>query len=733
MQIWNQARRNHRVPSHEQNQHQHQHQHQQQAPSPTLPPKSNSQAILVNSTSPSSPPKRPRPTENVRRRASDRTSTHTEQGDTKIVAESASAVAQSMAVLKKLLDSESSYINVEDFESRRPSSTSSPSPELDLRISISLADDPEFREQIASEIGEDADIFAYLASLEKHAHEESEKEQKIVVEYKEEIERFKDLHASIQKCDSVLASVEDYLSHFQHDLGLISSEIETLQNRSIFLNRRLENRKELESRLSGLIEDLFIPPYVIHNIVEGEIGSQWISTIEILSTRLKRMELFKSEVQNINTSVALINEIEPVLRMLADKAVERIRDFFVEKIKSLRAANVNAQVILYSVFLKFRQLYAFLAYVNRQLADDIAHGYANTMRWYYHSNFSRYLKALEKLKIQSLDRSVLLGSTESGRILPSSRTPYANAARDPLILGRRINIVFSTDSSVMMESTAEQNNDVQWMEIGFRSFNLALMDNSCAEYLFIVDFFNFKSPDLQSQLFQDIFQPTFELGEHYIEKLLEMTSFDAFGALLCIRIIQLLAFELQRRKVPVMEAYCNRLKMILWPRFQLIMDAHSDNLRKLSGRSAPHGEESKRLAGAASVTSSAISGLSSMLSSSHISSVLPHPVTQKFANFLNGILELSPEDMEREPVSISIVRLRNEFEAFLTKISSKITAGGGGTPQQQRQQNSTLRERFLYNNYMLVYTIISDAEGKLADQERTHFKNLTDAYAGAAT
>ncbi|KAK9494836.1 Sac2 family-domain-containing protein [Lipomyces doorenjongii] len=733
MQIWNQARRNHRVPSLEQNQHQDQ---QLQAPTPTLPPKSNapslrSPSILANSTSPPSPPKRPRPTENVRRRASDRHSTHTEQADTKIAAESASAVSQSLTVLKKLLNSETAYINVEDFGSRRPSSSSSPSPDLDLRNLISLADDPKFSDQIASAIGEGVDIFAYLASLEKHTHEE-EKEQKRVVEYKEEIERFKDLHASIQKCDSVLASVEDYLSHFQHDLGLISSEIETLQNRSIFLNRRLENRKELESRLSGLIEDLFIPPYVIHNIVEGEIGSQWISTIEILSTRLKRMELFKSEVQNINASVALINEIEPVLRMLADKAVERIRDFFVEKIKSLRAANVNAQVILYSVFLKFRQLYAFLAYVNRQLADDIAHGYANTMRWYYHSNFSRYLKALEKLKIQSLDRSVLLGSTEPSRILSSSRTPYANATRDPLILGRRINIVFSTDSSVMMESTAEQDNDVQWMEIGFRSFNLALMDNACAEYLFIVDFFNFKSPDIQSQLFQDIFQPTFELGEHYIQKLLDITSFDAFGALLCIRIIQLLTFELQRRKVPVMEAYCNRLKMILWPRFQLIMDAHSDNLRKLSGRSAPHGDESKGLVGAASVTSSAISGLSSILSSSHISSALPHPVAQKFANFLNGILELSPEDMEREPVSISIVRLRNEFEAFLTKISSKITAGGGGTTQQQRQQNSTLRERFLYNNYMLVYTIISDAEGKLADQERTHFKNLTDAYAGAA-
>ncbi|KAK9367544.1 Sac2 family-domain-containing protein [Lipomyces kononenkoae] len=719
MQIWNQARRR--------NQHQ-----QPQAPS-SLPPKStnaqqsrSSLSILASPKSTPSPPQR----QNGRQKgATEQSLTHNERGAQKDTADEATPIRQSMAVLQNILDSKSSYVNVTDF--RAGNSTVSAVRGLDLKTSISLASDPKFVEELASEI-EDVDIQTYLLTLEKQASEQGEGEQNLVVEYEEEIERFKDLHASIHKCDSVLASVEDYLSHFQHDLGLLSSEIETLQNRSIFLNRRLENRKELESRLSGLIEDLFIPPHVIHSIVEGEIGSHWISTIEVLATRLTRMELFKAEIKNIDSPVALIDEIEPVLRMLADKAVERIRDFFVEKIKSLRAPSVNAQVILYSVFLKFRQLYAFLSYVNRQLADDIAHGYANTMRWYYHSNFSRYIKALEKLRIQSLDRSVLLGSTETSRILPSSRTPYANSTRDPLFLGRRINIVFSTDSSVMMESTAEQNTDVQWMETGFRSLNLALMDNVCAEYLFIVDFFTFKSPDQQSQLFQDIFQPTFLLGEQYIQKLLEVTAYDAFGALLCIRIIQLLAFELQRRKVPVMEAYCNRLKMILWPRFQLIMDAHADNLRKLTGRPTLNSDESKRSAGAASVTSSAISGLSSILSSSPISSVLPHPVTQKFANFLNGILELSPEEMEWEPVSISIVRLRNEFEAFLTKISSKITVGGAGTPEQQRQQNSTLRERFLYNNYVLVYTIISDAEGKLADQERTHFKNLTDAYADAA-
>ncbi|KAK7203699.1 Sac2 family-domain-containing protein [Myxozyma melibiosi] len=650
-----------------------------------------------------------------------------------------------LAVLGRILDSDSSYIKAK-VESKSPGSkprSKSESEPADVSVLIRKIDGDALARFIKSDTSaEDQDIAAYLETLEKQSKstpsestDSSEQEkQNIAAEYEQQIERFKDLHVSIQKCDSVLASVGDYLSLFEKDLGLLSSEIETLQNRSIFLNRRLENRREVETRLAALIDDILIPPFAIKKILTGEINTQWISLIQILWTRLKRMELFKAEAQKISQSVALIDEIEPVLKMLADKAVERIRDFFVAKIKSLRVINTNAQVIQYSIFLKFRQLFAFLAYVNPQLCEDIIQGYINTMRWYYSSDFTRYVKALEKLKIRSIDRSSLIGAEGSKKILSSSRAQYTSSQRDPLTLGRRVNIIFSTDSSVMMENSAEQSQDVLWMEIGFRSFNLALMDNVCAEYLFIVDFFAFKSPEQQAHIFQEIFKPTFRIGEDYVKKLLELSHMDAFGILLCIRIIQLLEFELQRRKVPVMEGYCHAINMVLWPRFQHIMNAHSDNLRMLSGKPPADAGTS----GLGRSASNAISGLSAMLSSTHVSSALPHPVTQKFATFLNGILELCPEDMESEPVSVSVVRLRNEFEAFLTKFSSKITApqtaaSGNSRGGADAKETAKLRERFLYNNYMVVCTVISDAEGTLADQEREHFRKLAEAYGASAT
>ena len=92
----------------------------------------------------------------------------------------------------------------------------------------------------------------------------------------------------------------------------------------------------------------------------------------------------------------------------------------------------------------------------------------------------------------------------------------------------------------------------------------------------------------------------------------------------------------------------------------------------------------------------------------------PHPLTQRFANFLHGILALSSEAGDDEPVSNSLMRLRSDFEAFLIKLSKGIA-------------EARKRERFLYNNYSLVCTIIADTDGKLAEELQEHFAQLRDA------
>jgi len=155
--------------------------------------------------------------------------------------------------------------------------------------------------------------------------------------------------------------------------------------------------------------------------------------------------------------------------------------------------------------------------------------------------------------------------------------------------------------------------------------------------------------------------------------------------------------------------------MLLWPRFQLAMDMHVDSVRR----------STTALSGGARVTLSLTGS-----SADSRGSTAPHHLTQRFGQFLQGILALSSNETtalglgtgeaaqtsDSEPVARSLERLRTEVEAFLTKAAKGLTQGR--------------RERFLGNNYSLVLTIIGDTGGSLAGEMKEWFEGLREGVGG---
>ena len=253
---------------------------------------------------------------------------------------------------------------------------------------------------------------------------------------------FEELHASIQVkttcpefavcltwqgCDSVLSSVESFLTSFQTDLGVVSTEIETLQSRSTVLNTRLDNRKTVEKLLGPAIEDFSISPAVVRRISEGPIDDAWVLALAEVERRSSAVEA-KLEAQ---PDLKALEDIKPLLenlvgrvsqvvacshaRPLTFQALERIRDYLVAQIKALRSPNINAEIIQRQTLLRYKDLYVFLARHHSKLADEIGEAYANTMRWYYLSHFTRYQKALDKIRLYVMDKQDVLGQDESAR------------------------------------------------------------------------------------------------------------------------------------------------------------------------------------------------------------------------------------------------------------------------------------------------------------------------------
>ncbi|RFU78397.1 vps52 sac2 family [Trichoderma arundinaceum] len=510
-------------------------------------------------------------------------------------------------------------------------------------------------------------------------------------EYEKDKARFDALHRSIVACDDILNSVEINLADFRNDLSTVSADIETLQTRSSALSRRLENRKRIEKALGPLVEELSVSPDTISRITTGHIDELWAKTLNEMDKRAVAIKKLSGTQQGKASE-----ELGPILEKLILKAVERIRDFLVAQIKALRSPHINAQIIQQQNFLKFKDLYTFLHKHHAVLAEEISQAYMNTMRWYYLNQFTRYERALAKLRLHVLDKNDVLGQEDATRktaVLSSSRV--AGPPHDAYNLGRRIDTLRTKSTSAISSYLAEEDQSTHYLEVPFRNFNLALIDNATAEYTFLAAFF---APALSysqiSKNFNYIFEPTFEVGR-VLSKTLVSETFDALGLLLCIRVNQHFAFDLQRRKVPAVDGYINGTNMLLWPRLQVIMDRHCESVRLLTN-AAP-----AKVAKADQIKMSAA----------------PHMVTQRFGQLLQGFLVLSTEAGDDEPVVASLRRLRSEVEAFLTR-------------QSQTHGDKRKSERFLYNNYSLIHTIIGDEAGKLAQEQQEHFEELKRTYEG---
>nr|POE61040.1 vacuolar protein sorting-associated protein 52 [Quercus suber] len=511
----------------------------------------------------------------------------------------------------------------------------------------------------------------------------------VIDDFEKEKDKFDDLHKSVVTADEVLKSVETYLTHFQAELAAVSSEIEHLQDRSIALNSKLHNRRAVDKILGPEVEAFAIPPSVVRKITEGVVDDAWVTALEELEKRSKAIDSKLKDGKDVKAS----QDIRPFVEDVSTKAVERIRDYVVAQIKALRSPNINAQVIQQNRFRRYRDVFAFLARRQPQLAGEISQAYINTMRWYYSSHFARYKLAIEKLDLYVIDHSDAIGAEPAAK-----RGSRSGAAPDVFSLGRRSEILHAGTTTALPSFAAEEDKGTHFLETPFHAFNMAVIDNASSEYSFLTEFFRTQPFQTTNRTFTSVFVPTFELGQNLTKQLIENTV-DALGILICVRLTAHFAFELQRRKVPAADGYINGTNMLLWPRFQQIIDTHCESIRKITS-SLPG-----RPTGTALLLTS---------NASNTQTTAPHPLTQRFANFTQGILSLSSEAEDDEPVSHSLGRLRADFETFLVKMSKGIG-------------EAKKRERFMYNNYSLICTIIADVEGKLAQELRGHFEGLRDA------
>lgn len=104
------------------------------------------------------------------------------------------------------------------------------------------------------------DLRQYSRQIER---EFKEVENQSIEDYIRESQNIASLHNQIGDCDTILERMESMLMNFQSVLSNISTEITTLQKKSVSMSVQLTNRQSIRAQLSTFIEDMAVPEELI--------------------------------------------------------------------------------------------------------------------------------------------------------------------------------------------------------------------------------------------------------------------------------------------------------------------------------------------------------------------------------------------------------------------------------------------------------------------------------------
>ncbi|XP_073043621.1 vacuolar protein sorting-associated protein 52 A-like isoform X1 [Primulina eburnea] len=504
----------------------------------------------------------------------------------------------------------------------------------------------------------------YTRDVENNLHQT---ELDSIEDYIKESDNLISLHDQIHDCDTILSQMEILLSGFQDEIGTISSDIKILQERSMDMGLKLKNRKAAESKLATFVEDIIVPPRMIDIIVDGEVNEEYMRTLEILSKKLKFVEIDTM----VKTSKAL-SDVQPELEKLRQKAVSKVFDFIVQKLNALRKPKTNVQILQQGVLLKYKYVILFLKDHGKDVYLEVRAAYIDTMNKVLGTKIRAYIQALEKLQLDIALSSDLIGvDTRSTSLFSRGREPLKNRSA-VFALGERINVLKEIDESALIPHIAEVSGKKYPYEVLFRSLHKLLMDTAASEYLFCDEFFG------EESMFYDIFAGPFSVIDEHLNAILS-NCFDAIGLMLMIRIIYQHQLIMSRRRIPCLDSYLDKVNIALWPRFKMVFDMHLNSLRNAVVRNLWEDD------------------------------VHPHYVMRRYAEFTASLFQLNVDYGDGQ-LELNLERLRMAIDDLLVKLAKLFT-------------KPKLQTVFLINNYDMTIAVLKEA-GPDGGKIQMHFEEL---------
>ncbi|CAH2005010.1 unnamed protein product [Acanthoscelides obtectus] len=473
--------------------------------------------------------------------------------------------------------------------------------------------------------------------------------------YMKESENIASLHNQITACDEILERMENMLLDFQNDLGSISSEILTLQRKSISMSQELANRQAIRGQLSQFIDDISVPENLILAIMDLPVtDKEFLSQLQLLNHKLS----FIKEQSFKETKSC--GDIREILEKLKIKSMSKIRAYLLEQVSKFKKPMANYQIPQNNL-LKHKGHYEFLLSNERNIAEEIRNEYVDTMSKIYYSYFKSYESRVMKLQYEeTTSKDDLMGIEDTA----NTRGLFNKSLKQKatvFTIGNRGNILNQELEAPIIVPHAQTKNRYPFEGL-FRSVQYALVDNACREYLFICEYFMVKDQAAMN-LFNQIMEKTLTLLQKNIESYVS-SCYDSIAIFLCFHLVLRYKIMCHKRCVPALDNYWEHMeKEVLLPRFEQIVRLNIQSIKDCD-----------------------VTRFNLELG--------PHYIARRYAEFSAALVSIS-ENFPNELVSSLLAELQDEVEMFIFRMA-------GVFPERKDQLI------FLINNYDMILAIIME-------------------------
>lgn len=453
--------------------------------------------------------------------------------------------------------------------------------------------------------------------------------------------------------------MSDVMGAFEKELNAVSKQIQTMLDESITIQTTLADRESVEVELEVLTSNIVIEDELIAGIYRAPMNETFVHYVKQLAKKKAFIQGARARSEALAEAgeaspLKALEDLEPELSKLIDKAVGRVRHYLLHKIYSLQKPTSNVQILQQNM-LKHRPLYNILVDFNLDIASEIKTQYVHTVVNLFWTQFKNYVSSLTKCASDLSSKFETIGQLDSGRQRVTSGL-FALGERGKWVL----DMSEENPSSSIIPHVATSEKKTYHFERIFLSLQRVLLDTVSGEMAFQKDFFN---SDMFSLVFGSIITWYEETVEDYLKN-----SHDAIGVLLMMIIIERDQKTMNARNFAHLDPYLAKQKQRLSVRLQAIFDAHTDSIVAIK-----------------------IEDLGTL-------DTRPHYLARRYAEFsaaVNALLLRLDSDANRKIISGKTKSMHQQFQSLLLHMADTIAL-----------QDANKRKIFLVNNYDIILEVL---------------------------